>query len=96
MKDNIDNILKKANEIVNHRTEESERQYGPFSENMADAARIFTAITGQMMSTENMFKALLALKLARDKQTPKQDNLLDAVGYMGGLDNFRIENRRYE
>ena len=32
-------ILKKADGIVNHNTEEKERQYGPFSESMTKAAK---------------------------------------------------------
>ena len=34
------NILKEADDIVNSRSEEKERQYGPFSESMSKAARI--------------------------------------------------------
>lgn len=35
------NILERADMIVNHRSEEKERQYGPFSESMKKAAEMF-------------------------------------------------------
>ena len=38
------NILKRANAIVNERSEEKERQYGPFSESMKRAAEVYNLI----------------------------------------------------
>ena len=38
------NILERADQIVNHRSEEKERMYGPFSESMSRAADIYNAI----------------------------------------------------
>ena len=35
-----------------------------------------------------MYAALVALKLSRHSYSYKQDNLLDAVAYIGGLDNY--------
>ena len=35
-----------------------------------------------------MFKALIALKLSREAYAHKEDNLLDAVAYIGGLNNY--------
>ena len=35
-----------AHEIVNERSEEKEREYGPFSEGMERAARILSGLTG--------------------------------------------------
>ena len=37
------NILERADKIVNHRSEEKERMYGPFSESMERAAAIYNA-----------------------------------------------------
>lgn len=39
------NILERANAIVNHRSEEKERQYGPFSESMKKAAELYNLIS---------------------------------------------------
>lgn len=86
------NILEEANRIVNLRSEEKERQYGPFSEGMERAAMIFRGMTGKdNMTAEDMYAALVALKLSRHSYTYKEDNLLDAVSYLGALNNYEQE-----
>ena len=85
------NILKKANEIVNERSEDKERQYGPFSEGMRRAAMIASGMTGKDFCAEDMYAALVALKLSRHSYNYKQDNLLDACAYIGALDNYEQE-----
>lgn len=42
-----DSILKRADNVVNHRSEEKERLYGPFSEGMERAAKIASGMTGK-------------------------------------------------
>lgn len=84
-------ILEEANQIVNHRSEEKDRQYGPFSEGMERAALIFKGMTGLDVTAEHMFKALMALKLSRESYNHKRDNLLDLVAYIQGLDNWLDE-----
>jgi hypothetical protein len=85
-------ILEEANEIVNNRSEESDRQYGPFSEGMDRAAKIFSGMTGIEVTGREMFMALVALKFSRESYNHKRDNLLDAVAYIQGLDNYINEN----
>jgi hypothetical protein len=75
------NILEKANEIVNLRKQEKERQYGPFSE---------TKIT-----VEDLYNMQIALKLARESWSHKEDNLLDCVAYIAALNNY-LENQKVE
>ena len=82
------NILEEANSIVNNRSEEADRNYGPFSEGMDRAAMIFQGMTGLEVTGEHMFKALVALKFSRESDNHKTDNLLDAVAYIQGLDNY--------
>lgn len=82
------NILKKANEIVNHRSEEKERMYGPFQEGMERAAQILSGMTGEYIDATFMYKAMIALKLSRESYFHKEDNLLDAVAYIGALNNY--------
>ena len=85
------NILEEANEIVNQRSEEKERQYGPFSEGMDRAASIFNGMTGLKITGREMYMALIALKFSRESFTHKRDNLLDAAAYIGALDNYLNE-----
>ena len=59
------NILDQANEIVNKRSEEKTRQYGDFHETMDNMRDIYNSITGQKATTEDMYNAMIAMKLAR-------------------------------
>lgn len=85
------NILQEANKIINERSEEKKRQYGPFSEGMERAAMIMRGATGKDITAEDMYMALVALKLSRQSYNHKEDNLLDAVAYLGGLNNYQEE-----
>lgn len=85
------NILEKANEIVNLRKEEKERQYGPFNEGMERASKILTGMTGIECDAIFMYKALIALKMSRESYNHKEDNLLDAVAYLASLNNYHNE-----
>lgn len=87
-KDIMNNILAEANDIINNRTQEKERMYGPFSEGMERAAQIASASTGKQIDPEDVYIILIALKLSRHSYNYKRDNLLDLVAYVGGLDNY--------
>lgn len=95
---NEQTILQQAQGIVYDRVSPNgeRRPYGPFSECMKAAARIFNEINpygearGQV-TTEEMYFALVALKLAREKFEHKTDNLVDICGYLAGLDDFIAE-----
>ncbi|MAF25247.1 hypothetical protein CL634_06695 [bacterium] len=82
------NILKKANEIINERSEEKERQYGPISEGFERAAMIMSGMTGKNITAEDMFAAMLALKFSRHSYNYKEDNFLDAAAYLGAWNNY--------
>ena len=92
------NILKKADEIVNQRSEEKERMYGPFTESMKRAAAIYNASSpeNEQISVKGMYRALVALKLARESFSHREDNLLDAAAYIGALNNFIEEENNKE
>ncbi len=83
------NILEEANNIVNNRAEEKERMYGPFEEGMSRASMIASGMTGKDISTEDVYAVLVALKLSRHSYSYKEDNLLDAVAYLGSLNNLK-------
>lgn len=82
------NILEKANEIINLRKEEKERNYGPFEEGMERAALIASGATGKNITTSDMYIFMVALKLSRQSYNHKEDNLLDAIGYLASLNNY--------
>lgn len=64
--------------------------YGPFDESMAKAAAIYNLISpkDEKISSTGMYRAMIALKLSREAYHHKEDNLLDAVAYMGALNNY--------
>lgn len=82
------NILERANEIVFERSEEKERQYGPFDESMEKMKNIFNAISGLDLKAEHMYIAMIALKLSRESYNHKEDNLLDMVAYTAQLNEY--------
>lgn len=83
------NILEKANEIVNLRNEEKERQYGPFKKSMEDSAKIASILCSKEITTEDFYKCMIALKMSRMSVNLKEDTLLDSVAYIAALNNFK-------
>lgn len=89
------NILEQANKIVNERSEEKERQYGPFQASMERAAALYNLMSpkDQQITTTGMYRAMIALKLSREAYAHKEDNLLDAVAYMGSMNDYLEEHK---
>lgn len=87
------NILDEANKIINKRSQEKERLYGPFSKGMERAAKIASACTGKDLTAKDMYMAMVALKLSRESYNHKEDNLLDAVAYLAALNNYENERK---
>ena len=88
------NILEEANNIINKRSEEKERLYGPFTEGMERAAKIASGSTGKLITASDMFMCMIALKLSRQSYNHKEDNLLDATAYMGALNNYHNDKSK--
>lgn len=82
------NILEKANEIVNLRSEEKERMYGDFIESMQKTAKLASIMSSKEINVNDCYNVLIALKLARQSHSHKEDNLLDAVAYIGSLNEY--------
>lgn len=84
----MENILQRANEIVNGRREEKDRKYGSFSEGMEICAKIASLIRNKEFTAEDAYVMLIALKFSREHFNHKEDNLLDAVAYLGAWNNY--------
>ena len=89
----MSNILEQANNIINNRSEEKERQYGPMGEGFERAALIASGMSGKEWSAHDMFIAMVALKFSRQSYNFKEDNLLDAVAYIGAWQNYINETQ---
>ena len=83
------NIFKKADEIINLRKEEKERQYGDFPSSMKKAAVIASELCNKEITQDDFYKCMIALKISRMAYNLKEDSLLDAVGYIAALNNFK-------
>jgi hypothetical protein len=82
------NILERANDIVFLRSEEKERAYGDFHECMHKTAKIASEMSNKEISIIDCYNVLIALKLARQANAHKEDNLLDAIAYMASLNEL--------
>jgi len=91
-------LIEKANQIINTRSEEKEREYGPMTEGMKAATVISEYLNHpQTLIHEDdelgSFKYLYGLKLSRQKYNHKEDNLLDAIAYRIAEINAIIERQ---
>lgn len=82
------NILQEAMKIMDARSEEKDRQYGPFDESLERAAIIATQLTGKEISAIDFMKCMIALKLSRMRYNLKEDTMLDSVAYIHGLNEY--------
>ena len=94
----MSNILERANKIVNERAEEKERQYGPFQASLERTAAIYNLMSpsDQQITTAGVYRVLIALKLSREAYSHKEDNLLDAVAYIGAYNNYLEDHVRIQ
>ena len=83
------NILKKADEIVNKRKEEKEREYGEFSESMLKASVIASELCNKQITQDDFYKCMIALKISRLAYNSKEDTMLDLVAYTGAFNNLK-------
>ena len=59
---------------------------------MESAAKVASGMTGKDFVAEDIYAVLVSLKLSRHSYNYREDNLLDAVAYIGALDNYIKEN----
>jgi hypothetical protein len=55
---------------------------------MEKTSKIATEISNKFISTIDCYNVLIALKLARQSNCYKEDNLLDAVAYIASLNDY--------
>lgn len=89
-------ILIEAHEIVFERSQEKERQYGDFIECNRRIAELASILCQKEITTEDVYKFQIALKLGRESFNHKKDNLLDAAAYIGALDDYHDKIKETE
>lgn len=76
-------ILKKADKIVNERSEDQKRKHGPAVLGMYTTAKLASNMTGKDLTASDVTKVLIALKLSRIKLGEyHEDHYVDAAGYI--------------
>lgn len=83
------NVFLKADEIINQRGEEKERQYGPIDESLESTAKLASILLNKSISIDDIYIILTCLKLARLRVSYKEDSILDAIAYLGAYNNYK-------
>lgn len=82
-------IIKEAQEILD-RIDKSHASYGPPKKSMQDAAAIASILCGKTLSAKDIVKVQMALKLSREANSHKEDNLIDLVAYTSILNDLSV------
>jgi hypothetical protein len=88
---NSSNVLSEAQSLV---FGDRHKEYGDFSENVRKACNILKTLTGVLLTAEQFTWAIIALKLARQSQKHKKDNLVDICGYLHLLSEVTSEDKK--
>ena len=80
------NILEQANKIVYENTDRS-KLYGSYHECNQRIADLMTILTGKQITVKDVYYLEVAMKLAREVQFHKEENLLDTVAYLTALND---------
>jgi hypothetical protein len=91
MKD--ESILDEAKRIVHGDRGEN---YGHPLEDFSRTAKIWSAILGTDVSPEQVALCMVGVKISREVNRPKRDNIVDGAGYFETLDMVKKERIRRE
>lgn len=80
-------ILRQAETIL-QRKEKEHKGYGDPIQSMDRAAAIATLICGKEITAQDVCKIQISLKLSRETNSHKEDNLIDLVAYASILDDL--------
>ena len=68
--------------------------YGHPFEDFSRTAKIWSAILGIDVTPEQVALCMIGLKISREVNRPKRDNIVDGAGYFETLDMVKKERRR--
>ena len=91
MNEKYESIYDHAKDIEENRKEEIERQYGPFDESMAKAAKLASEMCNKEITTLDFYKCMIALKQSRLAYSYKYDTFLDMIVYIGALYKYTVK-----
>jgi hypothetical protein len=82
-------ILQEAQDVVYG---DRQADYGSVTQNFTTIARLWSAVLGIKVSPEQVGLCMVQVKVARQMNKPKRDNLVDICGYAACLEKMEIEN----
>ena len=77
-------LTERVNAILTNRRE----MYGPPHRNFDDIARMWSVVFGIPVTSRQVALAMICTKIARDLNSPQEDNLLDIAGYADCADQI--------
>lgn len=85
------NILEEANSLVNGNRQ---ADYGHPLDDFQRTAKMWTAILGFPVTPEQVGLCMCAVKISRQVNHPKRDNLVDLAGYAATVEMVIEERKR--
>jgi hypothetical protein len=76
-------ILEEAEALVNG---ERQKQYGPPNESFTRIAKLWSSVLDCQVTPEQVAICMVLLKVSRQVNNPKRDNLVDAAGYLRAIE----------
>ena len=64
-------------------------QYGDPNINFLETAQLWSTYLGHPISPDQVGMCQVLLKIARDKHSPKRDNIVDGIGYLRCVQRVR-------
>lgn len=88
------NVFEQANNIVNVNIDRK-KMYGSYHDCNKLIAKIMSILTNKDITIKDVFYLEIAMKLAREIQNHKEENIVDVIAYFGALNdelNNEIDN----
>lgn len=82
-------ILQEAQDVVYG---DRQADYGSVTSNFTTIAKLWSAVLGINVSPEQVGLCMIQVKVAREMNKPKRDNLVDICGYAACIEKMEIEN----
>lgn len=80
------NIFEQANNIVNVNIDRR-KLYGSYHDCNKRIAKIMSLLTDKNITVTDVFYLEIAMKIAREIQTHKEENIVDIIAYFGALND---------
>lgn len=84
-------ILEEAQRMVYG---DRQADYGSVTENFSNIARLWSVIVGKDITPEQVGLMMVTLKVARQMNKPKRDNLVDGAGYFATIEKMYDEQKQ--